>query len=141
MSCFLTHGVYCIVSAGAFKTCCSVSGHILHQIVQQNPCKLRPRLYRTTKSATARVNTVRTSCTGVFCSDKEYNKYRLLARATESCCRQSLTISAINYSGRATELGGIVNSVDRRRSSSSRSERPPFSSYHARQSIYRSEIF
>ena len=32
------------------------------------------------------------------------------------------------YSGRASELGGIVNLVDRRRSSLSRSERPPFSS-------------
>ena len=31
----------------------------------------------------------------------------------------------INYSGRASELGGIVNLVDRRRSSLSRSERPP----------------
>jgi len=53
---------------------------------------------------------------------------RYLTRATESCCRQSLTISATNHSGRASELGGIGNLVDRRRSSSSRSERPPFSS-------------
>jgi len=32
-----------------------------------------------------------------------------LTRATESCCRQSLPITAINYSGRASELGGIVD--------------------------------
>ena len=44
------------------------------------------------------------------------------------CCRQRLTIYAINYSGRASELGGIIDLVDRRRSSLSRSERPPFSS-------------
>jgi len=44
----------------------------------------------------------------------------------ESCYRQSLTITVINYSGRASELGGIVNLVDWRRSSLSRSERPPF---------------
>ena len=30
-------------------------------------------------------------------------------RATESFCRQSSTITVIHYSGRATELGGIVN--------------------------------
>jgi len=47
-----------------------------------------------------------------------------LIRATLSCCRQRLTITAINYSGRASELGGIVNLVDRRRSSLSRCERP-----------------
>jgi len=47
---------------------------------------------------------------------------------TKSCCRQSLTICAINYSGRTSELGGIVNLVDRRQPSLSRSERPPFSS-------------
>jgi len=47
-----------------------------------------------------------------------------LSRATLSCCRQRLTITAINYSGRASELGGIVNLVDRRRSSLSRCERP-----------------
>ena len=34
----------------------------------------------------------------------------------------------INYSGRLSKLGGTVNSVDRRRSSLSRSEHPPFSS-------------
>ena len=34
----------------------------------------------------------------------------------KSCCRHSLTICAINYSGRASELGGIVNLVDRRQS-------------------------
>ena len=33
--------------------------------------------------------------------------------------------SAVNYSGRASQLGGIVNWVDRRRSSLSRSELPP----------------
>ena len=32
--------------------------------------------------------------------------------------------TVINYSGRASELGGIVNLVDRRRSSLSGSERP-----------------
>ena len=47
---------------------------------------------------------------------------------TKSFCRQSLTICAINYSGRASELRGIINSVDRRRPGLSRSERPPFSS-------------
>jgi len=36
--------------------------------------------------------------------------------------------AVINYSGRASELGGIVNSVDRRRSSLSRYDRSPFSS-------------
>ena len=40
---------------------------------------------------------------------------------------QSLTIYAINYSGRASELGGIIDLVDRRRSSLSRSEHPTFS--------------
>jgi len=41
-------------------------------------------------------------------------KYQLppINRATESCCRQSLTITVINCSGRASELGGIVNLVD-----------------------------
>jgi len=34
---------------------------------------------------------------------------RQLTRATKSCCRQSLTISAINCSGRASNIGGIVN--------------------------------
>jgi len=53
---------------------------------------------------------------------------RYLSRATKSCCRQSLTICAINYSGRASELGGIIDLVDRGRPSLSRSERPPFSS-------------
>ena len=53
---------------------------------------------------------------------------RQLTRATKSCCRQRLTISAINYSGRASELGGIIDLVDRRRPSLSRSERQPFSS-------------
>jgi len=42
--------------------------------------------------------------------------------------RQRLTICAINYSGRASELGCIIDLVDRRRPSLSRSERPPFSS-------------
>ena len=52
---------------------------------------------------------------------------RQLTRATKSCCRQRLTICAINYSGRASELGDIVNLVDRRRPISlSRSERLPF---------------
>ena len=50
----------------------------------------------------------------------------------------------INYSGRASELGGIVNLVDRRRCSLSRSERPPFSSkVHntSRRSICRNKFF
>jgi len=34
-----------------------------------------------------------------------------LTRATKWCCRQSLTISAINCSGRASELESIVNLV------------------------------
>jgi len=38
---------------------------------------------------------------------------------------RALTICAINYSGRASELWGIINSVDRRRCSLSRSGRPP----------------
>ena len=59
-----------------------------------------------------------------------------LARATKSCCRQSLTISAINCSGRASELGGIVNLVDRRRSSLSRTLLEL-----SRRSICRGEIF
>jgi len=45
-----------------------------------------------------------------------------LTRATKSCCRQSLTICAINYSGRASELGGIIDLVDQRRSNLSRCE-------------------
>ena len=45
-----------------------------------------------------------------------------LTRATKSCCRQSLTICVMNYSGRASELGGTVNVVDRR-PSLSRSKR------------------
>ena len=36
----------------------------------------------------------------------------------------SLKITVINYSSRASELGGIVNSVYRRQSSLSRFERP-----------------
>jgi len=32
---------------------------------------------------------------------------------TKSCCRQRLTICAINYSGRTSEFGGIINLVDR----------------------------
>ena len=51
-----------------------------------------------------------------------------LTRVTKSCCRQSLTICATNYSGRASELGGIIDLVDQRRPSLSRSERPSFSS-------------
>jgi len=43
------------------------------------------------------------------------------------CIRLILTTSAINYSGRASELGGIINLADQRRSSLPRSERPPFS--------------
>ena len=41
--------------------------------------------------------------------------------------RQSLTISAINHSGRASELWGITNIVDRRRSSLSRLKQSPIS--------------
>jgi len=41
-------------------------------------------------------------------------------RAADSAWR------AINYSGRPSELGGIIDFVDRRRPSLSRSERPPF---------------
>jgi len=42
----------------------------------------------------------------------EYNtsiSCRKLTRATKSCCRHSLTICAINYSCRASELGGLLN--------------------------------
>ena len=49
-----------------------------------------------------------------------------LTRATKSCCRQ-LDDCAIDYSGRASELGLIINLVDWRRPSLSCSERPPFS--------------
>ena len=44
--------------------------------------------------------------------DKSWTKYQLsliLCRATKSRCRQRLTICAINYSGRASELGGIID--------------------------------
>ena len=58
------------------------------------------------------------------CEGKTSISCRYLTRATESCCRQSLTITVINYSGGASELGGIVNLVGRRRPSLSRSERP-----------------
>ena len=61
---------------------------------------------------------------------RSYYKYQLSLinpRNKESCCRQSLMITVINYSGRASELGGIVNLVDQRRSSLSRSQRPSFS--------------
>jgi len=37
-------------------------------------------------------------------------------------------VSVINYRGRASELGGSVNIIDRRRSTFSRCERPPLSS-------------
>ena len=59
------------------------------------------------------------------------DKYQLLLinPLTESCCRQNLTITVINYSGRVSELGGTVNTVDWQRSSLSRSEHPPLSSW------------
>jgi len=41
---------------------------------------------------------------------------------------ERLTITVINYSSRASELGSIVSLADRRRSSLLRSERPPLSS-------------
>jgi len=69
---------------------------------------------------------------------------RQLTRATESCCRHSLTICAINCSGRASELAGIVNLVDRRLPSLSRCEHPPFSGSidnTLRRSICCGEIF
>jgi len=37
--------------------------------------------------------------------------YKYQLSLTDPSCRQSLKISAINYSGRASELGGIVNLV------------------------------
>jgi len=40
---------------------------------------------------------------------EEVSAVAKLTRATKSCCGQSLTISATNYSGRASELGGIIN--------------------------------
>ena len=46
-----------------------------------------------------------------------------LKNRTEQNSVQSLTISAINHSGRASELGGYINSVDRRRPSLSCSVR------------------
>ena len=59
----------------------------------------------------------------------DYYKYQLslIDPSTESCCRQSLMISAINCSSRASELSCMINIVDQRQSSLSRSERPPFS--------------
>ena len=50
-------------------------------------------------------------------------------RVTKSRHRQSFTISAKNYSGRASELGCIVNLFDKRPSSLSRSGRPPLSTF------------
>ena len=70
-------------------------------------------------------NSAETTCTT---SPEPSISCRYLTRATKSCCRQRLTICAINYSGRASELGGIIDLVDRRQSSLSRSEHPPFSS-------------
>ena len=70
-------------------------------------------------------NSAETTCTT---SPEPSNSCRELTRATKSCCRQRLTICAINYRGRASELGGIIDLVDRRRPSLSRCERPPFSS-------------
>jgi len=70
-------------------------------------------------------NSAETTCTT---SPESSVSCRKLTRATKSCCRQRLTICAINYSGRASELGGIIDLVDRRQPSVSRSERPPFSS-------------
>jgi len=59
----------------------------------------------------------------------DYYRYQvsLIDPSTESCCRQSLMISAINCSSRASELSCMINIVDQRQSSLSRSERPPFS--------------
>ena len=57
-------------------------------------------------------NSAETTCTT---SPKPSISCRLLTRATKSCCRQLLTICAINYSGRESELGGIIDLVDRRR--------------------------
>jgi len=51
-------------------------------------------------------------------------KHSNTGKILKSCCKESFTITVINYSGRASELGGIVNLVDRRLSSFSRSERP-----------------
>jgi len=64
--------------------------------------------------------------------DKSWTKYQLSlidpGDKTVLYSRQRLTICAINYSGRASELGGIIDLVDRRWPSLSCSERPPFSS-------------
>ena len=46
---------------------------------------------------------------------KSWTKYQM--SLIDPCCRQSLTICAINYSGRASKLGGIIDLVDRRRPS------------------------
>ena len=77
-----------------------------------------------------------------LCRITTLNEYQLLTRATVSCCRQSLTITFDKL--QRSELGGIVNLVDRRWSSLSRSERPLFSSEvdnAFRRSICRSKIF
>ena len=70
-------------------------------------------------------NSAETNCTT---SPGPSTSCRYLNRATKSCCRHRLMICAINYSGLASELGGIIDLVDRRRPSLLRSERPPFSS-------------
>ena len=54
---------------------------------------------------------------------KQVYQLSLIDRTTKLCCRQRLTITVINYSGRLSEFGCTVNAVDRPRSSLSRSRR------------------
>jgi len=63
-------------------------------------------------------------------ADNWTDKYQLSLTETrdEIVLQTELDDHCDNYSGRASELGGIVSLADRRRSSLSRSERPPFSS-------------
>ena len=65
-------------------------------------------------------------CTTKLCRSLMLNPQRRRDEILD--IRQSLTICVTNYSGRASELGGIIELVDRRRPSLSRSARPPFSS-------------
>jgi len=76
---------------------------------------------------------------------KAYRQQQVYSiHTTVSCCKQSLTITVINYSSQTSELGGIVNTVDRGRSSLSHFEHPPLPSKvdnMFQRSTRRSEIF
>ena len=77
-------------------------------------------------------NSAETTCT------TSLTKYQLRQnRAVDT--RQRMTLCATNCSGRATELGGIIDLVDRRRPSLSRSERPPSNLLITRFSLSRAQ--